>query len=148
MKTIFDFSIVRKKLVIKKTREITLNDLLPVRETLNSIDFIFGDDDKWEYAKLSKSWQATTKVRLQDADKILKFVEENKDNLRMDSIDNTLLTDLTRVFKIQVEAKNEREVKRIDKDDLSKERKLKILKALEESIETINNLAETMGDIL
>ncbi len=148
MKTIFEFSIVRKKLVVKKTREITLNDLLPVRETLNSIDFIFGDDDKWEYAKLSKSWQATTKVRLQDADKLLKFVEENKDNLRLDSIDNTLLTDLTRVFKIQVEAKNEREVKRIDKDELSKERKLKILKSIEESIETINNLAETMGDIL
>ena len=148
MQAIFNLTIVRKKLVIEKTREITLNDLLPVRETLNSIDFIFGNDDKWEYSKLSKTWQAVTKVRLQDADKILQFVEENKDKLRLDSIDNTLLSDLTRVFKIQVEAKNEREVKRIDKDALSKDKKVKILKSIEDSIDTINSLAETMGGIL
>jgi len=148
MQAIFNLTIVRKKLVIEKTREITPNDLLPVRETLNSIDFIFGNDDKWEYSKLSKTWQAVTKVRLQDADKILQFVEENKDKLRLDSIDNTLLSDLTRVFKIQVEAKNEREVKRIDKDALSKDKKVKILKSIEDSIDTINSLAETMGGIL
>jgi len=148
MNTLYELSIVRSKLVIKQLREITIHDLVAVREVLNSIDFILGDDDKWDYAKLAKSWKATTKVRLYYADQIIQFIKDNKHNLRLDSIDQTFLMDITKAHKIELEGKTELELKRMDKDSLAKQTKENILKQIDETVVNLNELAETMGDIL
>jgi len=148
MNTLYELSIVRSKLVIKQLREITIHDLVAVRETLNSIDFILGDDDKWDYSNLGKSWMATTKVRIYYADQILQFVKENKDKLRLDSIDHSYLSSLTKAHLIEIEGKTEQELKVMDKESLSEQTKEKILKQLDETVAILNELAETMGEIL
>jgi len=148
MNTLYELSIVRSKLVIKQLREITLHDLVAVRETLNSIDFILGDDDKWDYAQLPKSWKATTKVRLYYADQILQFLKDNKGSIKLESIDQTFLIDLTKAHKIEIEGKTEQELKAMDKDKLSSKTKENILKELDQTVANLNELAETMGEIL
>ena len=145
---LYDLSIVRSKLVIKQLREITLHDLVAVRETLNSIDFILGDDDAWEYDKLSRGWRATTKVRLFSSEEIMSFLKDNKDKIQLSSIDHAFITDLTQVYKVEVEGKSEQEIRVENKDKLSDHFKKDTLESINEAVGNINMLADTMGDIL
>ena len=147
---LYDLSIVRKKLVIKQLREITEHDLVPVRETLNSIDFIMGDDDYWEYADLPKGSKATTKVRLYYSEEIIQFLKDNNDSTKlvMDSIDHTFITELTQVYKIELEGKSEGELRSRDKDTYAKDYKESVMTKIKEATDNINMLAETMGEIL
>lgn len=147
MNKLFELSIVRRKIVIKKLKEITINELIPVRETLNSIDFIFGNEDKWEYHKESKGYVGVTKVRLDGAEVLLKFIEENKDNIRLDSVDRSYLNDLTRVHAMVVEGKTERELRDLDKTYLLQIEKSKIIESLKFAIEMVNEIAAMMGEI-
>jgi len=148
MKPLFNLTIVRKKLVIEQLREITIHDIVPVRETLNSIDFILGDDNSWKYKKVSKGWIGTTKVRLFYSEDIIKFIEDNKDKLRIDPIDRAYITDLTKVFKITRTGKSEKEIKKLDLDAIILGNKNRIIKLLNEAVSDINDIAETMGGIL
>ena len=148
MNELFELTIVRKKLVIKSLKEITTDDLVPVRETLNSIDFILGNEDKWEYTKIKNGWQAITKIRLSCSKEILKFVEDNKDKLRIDSIDRVFLTDLTKVFRITRIGKSKQEINELDLNSIILGNKNRIIKKINETVSNINDLAKTMGDIL
>jgi len=148
MNALFELTIVKSKLIIKQLRAINIYDLVPVRETLNSIDFILDDDDQWDYAKLPKICVATTKVRVQDADKIEKFIQDNKSKIRLDAIDSTFLSDLLKVHKIKIKGKTEDDLKLKDKESFADTEKEKILLKIKETIININNLAETMGGIL
>ena len=145
---LYDLEIIRTKLMLKPLREITLHDIVPVRETLQSIDFILGNDDKWEYARMQKGWRATTKVRLYESKEILKFIEENKDKLRLDSIDHAFLTDLTKVYKIVIDGTSEQALRSLNKEEISNEKKNEILEQLRETVTNLNSIAKTMGDIL
>jgi len=148
MSELFQLTIIRKKLVITLQREITIHDLVPVRETLNSIDFILGDDDLWDYIKLSKGWLATVKFRFYYADQILNFIKENKDKLAMDSIDQAYVSDLTKTYRIELERRKEKEIKDMDKDAFAEKCKEHILAKFTETMDYLNALAETMGGIL
>lgn len=149
MNALYNLTIVRKKLVIEQLREITLHDIVPVRETLNSIDFILGDDDKWEYEKMQKGWKAITKVRLHQSEEIIKFVENNKDKLRLDSIDKAFLRDITQVYRIDRTGKSKQDIqKSYDLDAIVLGNKERIIRKINEAVKDINDLAETMGDIL
>lgn len=148
MNALFELTIERKKLVIKQLREVTIHDLVPVRETLNSIDFILGDDDHWEYSELQQCYEATTKFRLYFSEQILKFVKDNKNKLKMNSIDQVFLTDLTKVYKIEIELDDMRELKRMDKDSIARQLKQEVyLDKIKEAVTNINDLASTMGEI-
>lgn len=147
MNKLFELTIVRKKLVIKKLKKITVNDLIPVRETLNSIDFIFGNEDKWEYKQLYVGWLGTTKVRLDGADEILKFMEANKDKINFDSVDRAFISDITRVFHVNVNSKEKKTIVNMDKEDFAKEEKKKFLVSIEEAIDNLNEIAQMMGGI-
>jgi len=148
MNALYELTIERKKLVVKQLREITTHDLVAVRETLNSIDFIMGDDDMWEYKKGSNEWIATTKVRLHASEQILKFIEDNKDKLVIDSIDTAFLTDLTKVHRITRHGKSEQELRSMNLDEVVAGNKKRITKLINETVVNINELAETMGGIL
>lgn len=148
MNKLFELTIVRKKLVIKMLKRITIDDLIPVRETLNSIDFIFGNEDKWEYKKLNVGWIGTTKVRLDGADELLKFMEANKDKINFDSVDRAFISDIAKVFHINVNGKEKKTVVNMDKEDFAKEEKKKFLVSIEEAIDNLNEIAQMMGDIL
>lgn len=148
MNKLFELTIVRKKLVIKMLKKITVNDLIPVRETLNSIDFIFGNEDKWEYKQLYVGWMGTTKVRLDGADEILKFMEDNKDKISFDSVDRAFISDITKVSHINVFGKDKATVMKMDKDESANFGKDKILTSIEEAIDNLNEIAQMMGDIL
>ena len=145
--SIFNLSIKRKKLILELNKEITIDHLLPVKEELNSIFFILDDDEIWEYKKLEKSWIAVVKIRLEDAEEVLKFTNENKKDLVLDSIDQTFLVDLTRVYQVEIERTKEQDLKDMDKEQLSIQIKTQILKQIKETIVSLNNLAEIMGDI-
>jgi len=145
---LYNLTIVRKKLVIEQLREVTPHDLVPVRETLNSIDFILGDSDKWDYKQDSQGMVATTKLRLHASEEILKFIEDNKDKLVMDSIDRVYLTDLTKVYKIDRHGKTKKEIQSLDLDKVVEGNKQRIIRKLNETVQDINDLAETMGAIL
>jgi len=148
MNALYELTIERKKLVIKQLRDINVHDLVAVRETLNSIDFILGDDDQWEYKKGSNEWIATTKVRLHASEQILKFIEANKDKIVLDSIDNVFLTDLTKVHRITRHGKSEKELRSMNLDEVVAGNKQRITKKINEAVANINMLAETMGGIL
>ena len=148
MNALYNLTIERRKLVIEPLREINKHDLVAVRETLNSIDFIMGDTDQWEYKQGLNEWVGTTKVRLHASEQILKFIEDNKDKLVMDSIDRTFLTDLTQVYKITRHGKSEKDIKSMNLDEIVTGNKKRITKKLNEAVENINELAETMGEIL
>lgn len=148
MDSLYELTIVRKKLVVTQLREMTPHDLVGVRETLNSIDFIMGDDDIWDYTKDSTGCRATTKVRLHDSEKILNFIKDNKDKLVVDSIDQAFLTDITQVYKITRTGKTEAEVKSMDLDSIVAGNKKRIKQKINDAVININELAETMGGIL
>ena len=148
MNKLFELTIVRKKLVIKMLKKITVNDLIPVRETLNSIDFIFGNEDKWEYKKLNVGWIGTTKVRLDGADELLKFIEDHRMDIELSPPDRAFISDITKVFYINVCGKDKKIVVDMEKENFAKEEKKKILLKVDEAINNLNELAETMGDIL
>ena len=113
MNKLFELTIVRKKLVIKMLKKITVNDLIPVRETLNSIDFIFG---KWEYKKLNVGWIGTTKVRLDGADELLKFIEDHRMDIELSPPDRAFISDITKVFYINVCGKDKKIVVDMEKE--------------------------------
>jgi len=148
MNALYELSIVRRKLVIKQLREITLHDLVAVRETLNSIDFIMGNDDLWEYNSDSSGCRATTKVRLYYSEEIWKFINANLDKMVMDSIDQAFLTDLTQVHKITRMGKSEQEVKSMNLDKVVSGNKKRIMEKINQAVLDLNELAKTMGDIL
>lgn len=148
MNALYNLTIERKKLVIEPLREINNHDLVAVRETLNSIDFIMGDTDIWEYKQGLNEWVGTTKVRLHASEQILKFIEDNKDKLVLDSIDQTFLTDLTQVYKITRHGKSEQDIKKMNLDEIVAGNKKRIIGKLNEAVSDLNELAETMGDIL
>ena len=148
MNDLFNLKVVRSKLVIEQVRDITTSDLVPVRETLNSIDFILGNDDSWEYKSDSKGCVATSKIRLFNSKEILQFIEENKDQLNLRSIDLNYLSDLTQVFKIVQGGASESEIKKMDLEAISREKKEEIVNFINQVVEEVNLLAQTMGDIL
>lgn len=148
MNALYELTIVRTKLVITQLREMTPHDLVGVRETLNSIDFIMGDDDIWDYKTDSKGCRAITKLRLQESENILNFIKENKDKLMMDSIDQAFLTDITQVYKIDRSGKTKQEVKSIDLNAVVEGNKRRITQKINDAVANINALAETMGGIL
>ena len=143
MKPLFDLSIQRKKLVITLLREIDLNDLVPVREVLNSIDFILGDDDKWEYVQRGNNWKAVIKIRLQDAQQILDFVEKNKDNLKLSSIDETIIADIVSVQRTSFIGKTKQSLQDKDKEEVLNNFKESLMIKFNDAINTINNIAKT-----
>jgi len=148
MGTLLELNIVRKKLVIKKLREITVDDFVPVREVLQSIDFILGNDSKWEYTKINRGYKAITKLAIIDAKEIVKFIEDNKDKMVMDSIDRAFLTDVTQAYRLEMEGRSEKELRNLPKDGNVEIFKEDILATVNQAIGNINMLAETMGDIL
>ena len=147
---LYDLSIVRKKLVIKQLREITPKDLIPVRETLNSIDFIMGDDDVWEYVTDGTGCTASTKLRLYNSEEIINFLKDNNDStkLSLHSVDHAFITDITQVYKITRVGKTKKEIQELDLDEIIAGNKRRICKLITEAIENINSLAEAMGAIL
>ena len=97
---------------------------------------------------MQKGGRATTKVRLYESKEILKFIEENKDKLRLDSIDHAFLTDLTKVYKIVIDGTSEQALRSLNKEEISNEKKNEILEQLRETVTNLNSIAKTMGDIL
>ena len=95
-----------------------------------------------------QGWLAVTKVRLDGVDELEKFIKEHAEELRLDSVDRAYLADITKVYSVTMSANSKKTLVDADKDNHLEIEKVKVLKSIEDGIENINLLAETMGDIL
>jgi len=141
----FNLKLHRNRIFIELINEVDSENLVPVREVANCIDFILDDDDAWEYDKLDKSWVAEIKVRQDESEEILEFIEENKDKLVLDAMTKLLLKDLTKVYKISIEHKKEKQLRDMDKEEITLKHKNNIIAKIKQTITTINSLSDCMN---